>query len=297
MPFTPIELRFGLLLLLLLAGTWLVAQLARSGQAAPGRGRALSQGLVYAAAYAACVLPAPAMLAVLSLVGMQMVREWMAALAPVAAAPVPRLLAVLAALAAPWLLYSCAPRNAETVVALAALAVFGLLLGDRSWPRAAAFVPAVVCAACSALAFDAFAGLRRLPGGARLCLFAFFVVNVGDTAAYVCGKLAGRRRLAPRISPGKTVEGALGSLGAAVLAGFVFDRALALHQGAAFVLGAAVLLNLLGLAGDLLTSRVKRRVGIKDFGAVLPGHGGVLDRLDSCLLAVPAFLILVRMPL
>ena len=100
-----------------------------------------------------------------------------------------------------------------------------------------------------------------------------------DVAAYLVGTAVGRRRIAPSISPGKTLEG--------TVAGFVACALAALAVGAAFgmprapVLIVAIGLGPVGLAGDLLESFVKRRAGVKDSGAILPGHGGLLDRLDS----------------
>lgn len=111
-----------------------------------------------------------------------------------------------------------------------------------------------------------------------------------DVAAYLVGSVAGRRRLAPRISPGKTWEGTLaGSAAAAVVA---------LGVGVAFGLPrvpvaiSAIGLGPVGLAGDLFESYVKRRAGVKDSGTILPGHGGMLDRLDS-LTAAATFVLAV----
>jgi phosphatidate cytidylyltransferase len=100
-----------------------------------------------------------------------------------------------------------------------------------------------------------------------------------DVAAYLVGSTVGRRRIAPAVSPGKTLEG--------TIAGFVACGLAALAVGAAFgmprapVVIVAIALGPAGLAGDLLESFVKRRAGVKDSGAILPGHGGLLDRLDS----------------
>ena len=113
---------------------------------------------------------------------------------------------------------------------------------------------------------------------------------VGDSVAYLVGSTFGRRHLAPRISPGKTWEG--------TLAGFLGCALAALGVAAAFGLPrvpvaiVAMALGPVGLAGDLLESYVKRRAGVKDSGSILPGHGGVLDRLDS-LTAASTFVIVV----
>lgn len=112
-----------------------------------------------------------------------------------------------------------------------------------------------------------------------------------DVAAYLVGSAIGRRKLAPRISPGKTWEG--------TLAGFAACAVVALGVGAAFglppmpVILVALSLGPIGLAGDLLESYAKRRAGVKDSGTILPGHGGVLDRLDS--LVTGAILVLAAL--
>jgi phosphatidate cytidylyltransferase len=106
-----------------------------------------------------------------------------------------------------------------------------------------------------------------------------------DTAAFAVGKTMGKHKLCPTISPGKTVEGALGALLAAVIltAGIGFWVRLPIGYGV--ILGA--ILGVIGQAGDLFESMLKRRAGVKDSGALLPGHGGVLDRFDSLLFAAP----------
>jgi phosphatidate cytidylyltransferase len=105
-----------------------------------------------------------------------------------------------------------------------------------------------------------------------------------DTGAYFIGRFLGKRKLAPAVSPGKTIEGSIGGLAAAVIVGLIV--ALWLHMPAwkGLVLGA--LIGVTGQVGDLCKSVMKREVGIKDFGTLLPGHGGVLDRFDSLLVTV-----------
>ena len=114
-------------------------------------------------------------------------------------------------------------------------------------------------------------------------MYLYLLVAVFDGFSQVVGQLVGRRLLAPRISPGKTIEGAIGGLVAAVTVGIVL-RDLVLTD-AVQALFLAVAICAVGLCGDLAASWVKRRAGIKDFGAALPGQGGVLDRFDSFLAA------------
>lgn len=138
------------------------------------------------------------------------------------------------------------------------------------------------------------AQLHAMPNGALRLLFVLFLVFAADTGAFLAGRSLGRRKLAPSISPGKTLEGALGGLLLcglwALTAGvWVFELV-----GIADVLGLLALSLLAAVAsivGDLTESMLKRRVGIKDSGTLLPGHGGILDRVDSILAAAPVMLL------
>jgi phosphatidate cytidylyltransferase len=123
--------------------------------------------------------------------------------------------------------------------------------------------------------------------GAWRLVLLLAIVMVADTTAFFVGSAAGRRRLAPAISPGKSIEGALGGLGGGVAAAAVV-RELGLPSvplGHALLLGLAV--ASLGIAGDLVESLLKRWAGVKDSGVLFPGHGGMLDRLDSVLFGAP----------
>ena len=129
-------------------------------------------------------------------------------------------------------------------------------------------------------------------------LKVLILVWIADTAAYFVGRQWGRRRLAPSISPGKTWEGALGGvLGAvayAMIGGTFFDGG---RAGWPAYLVAGVLLAAISIVGDLFESAVKRQAGAKDSGTLLPGHGGVLDRIDSATAVLPlAALLLLRAP-
>lgn len=127
--------------------------------------------------------------------------------------------------------------------------------------------------------------------GAVLVLFPLCVVWAGDAAAYVVGRKAGRRRLAPRVSPGKTVEGGAAGLGAAtgtgLLAGCLLDGLPNVPLSPLAGAAGGLLLGLAGQMGDLAESGFKRGAGVKDSGAVLGGHGGALDRFDGVCFAMP----------
>jgi len=138
--------------------------------------------------------------------------------------------------------------------------------------------------------------MRQLPAslgledamGARLIFFAALVTWATDTGAYLFGVSFGRHKLMPRISPNKTVEGAIGGLIAAGLVGWLCSRGITpfLTPLAATVSG--VLAGAMAQLGDLVESMIKRDAGIKDTAELIPGHGGILDRFDSLLFTVPA---------
>jgi phosphatidate cytidylyltransferase len=133
-----------------------------------------------------------------------------------------------------------------------------------------------------------------LSAGPQTLTWLVAVIAASDSAQYYTGRAFGRRQLAPAVSPAKTVEGALGGLAAAAivapLAGAWWLPAVGLP--AAVVLG--VLLSAFGMAGDLFESLLKRSAGVKDSSSLIPGHGGVLDRLDSYLFAAPCFYVFLR---
>ena len=130
---------------------------------------------------------------------------------------------------------------------------------------------------------------RSLPAGEFLALFLAVVTWTSDTGAYYAGTLWGKHPLLPSVSPKKTVEGLLGgaalAIGTALLAQWWFASQLSLSD--AVILG--ILLTVTGLLGDLFESVIKRRTGVKDSGGILPGHGGMLDRIDSLLFTAPTF--------
>jgi phosphatidate cytidylyltransferase len=133
-------------------------------------------------------------------------------------------------------------------------------------------------------------GLRTIapePAGPWIITMLFTVVMMADSAAYFVGSAVGRHKLAPTISPGKSVEGVLGGIAGGVLGALLIRRLglPLLPLGHAIVLG--VMVTAAGTAGDLVESLMKRWAGVKDSGRLFPGHGGMLDRLDSLLFAAP----------
>ena len=136
----------------------------------------------------------------------------------------------------------------------------------------------------------------EIPGyegrNAFLLVFFLLVVQSSDVLQYLWGKLAGRRQIAPRLSPSKTVEGMVGGVLSATALGAILAPITPFSLAEAAILSLAV--TLLGFAGGLLMSAWKRRRGIKDWGTIIRGHGGMLDRLDSVCLSAPVFLHVVR---
>lgn len=136
-----------------------------------------------------------------------------------------------------------------------------------------------------------FLGIGFLPFGSgtfhpAILLGYFIILWMGDTGAYFAGKYLGSHKLFVRISPNKTWEGSIGGMAFALLAGFCdfnFFHQLNLHEW----LGLAAIINITGSFGDLVKSLLKRSVGVKDTGTILPGHGGILDRFDSLIGSVP----------
>lgn len=133
-----------------------------------------------------------------------------------------------------------------------------------------------------------------MPQSPEQALAFLILIWMSDTAAYVCGSLFGKHKLAPNISPGKTWEGFIGSCILTALAAWLLSllpyfqmAGLSLWQWIVF----ALIIEVIGLLGDLTESLFKRKAGVKDSGNIIPGHGGVLDRLDSILFASPVAFI------
>ncbi|HUC18811.1 MAG TPA: phosphatidate cytidylyltransferase [Acetobacteraceae bacterium] len=177
-------------------------------------------------------------------------------------------------------------------LALAVLAVVAALLaagngggvGPRRWLAGGLFYLGLAAVAVVRLRLYGPAGLGNM-------LFVVLIVWASDSGAYLAGRVIGGAKLVPRISPSKTWAGAAGGLGFAILAGLLVAEGFAAGPSAGVLL-ASVTLGVASQAGDLLESVFKRRFGVKDSGSLIPGHGGVLDRLDGVLAAAPAAAIL-----
>lgn len=131
------------------------------------------------------------------------------------------------------------------------------------------------------------------PAGPELALTALAIVWAADVGAYGVGRMLGRVKLAPKVSPGKTWEGLCGGVALAALAAWAAAAIIGLPRME--MVGLGVVTALVSVVGDLTVSMFKRNVGVKDSGALLPGHGGVMDRIDSLTAAVPVFMLGVQL--
>jgi phosphatidate cytidylyltransferase len=135
--------------------------------------------------------------------------------------------------------------------------------------------------------------VRQSHGAAALFLLVLTII-VSDTAQYFTGRFFGRRPLAPAISPKKTIEGAVGGFIAGPLLLFVAGAWWLPAVGGQLRVLVGIAIVVLGIAGDLFESMLKRSVGVKDSSALIPGHGGVLDRIDALLFAAPIYYIVLK---
>ena len=146
-----------------------------------------------------------------------------------------------------------------------------------------------------ALSLYLLSELRDHENGRMLTGYLLFTVWASDTVAYIFGRRIGGPKLAPTIIPNKTWAGLLGSVVGVVFVMFGFTEAMyvSLTWGLSGILGAAIILGVTGQLGDLVESYMKRKANIKDSGKLIPGHGGVLDRIDALLLVTPVFYLIV----
>ena len=134
--------------------------------------------------------------------------------------------------------------------------------------------------------FPWFALLRNSPNGVNLLLLVILLAVVSDSGAYFVGRFMGRTKLAPNVSPNKTVEGAVGGLIATIVAGWLLFKMIGGTWDMGKILLFAAMISILAQLGDLAGSALKRAAGVKDSGWIFPGHGGLLDRTCSLVFAL-----------
>lgn len=130
-------------------------------------------------------------------------------------------------------------------------------------------------------------GWPSSPRGLAWTALVLFAIWIGDSVAYLGGRAFGRRPLAPRISPKKTIEGALAGLIGSTVTALICSQLFGLHVPPLVTVALGLVLGVAGQLGDLIESLLKRQAGVKDSGALIPGHGGILDRIDALLLTFP----------
>lgn len=184
--------------------------------------------------------------------------------------------------------FQAVDRQAWAVGAGALVLSAALVLRSQEGRRLVIAGAALTVSGLCSLAWLANAGTQA----GNYLVLALVVTQLSDAMQYIVGKKLGRTPLAPRLSPSKTWEGLLGGAGIAVAVGTALAPAWNVKWEVA--LGLSTLVALLGVGSGLLLSAIKRRLGIKDWGGLLKGHGGVLDRVDSLLLAGPALVALCR---
>ena len=133
--------------------------------------------------------------------------------------------------------------------------------------------------------------LKEMDGGTSWIVWLLIVIFANDTGAFYTGTFWGKHKLAPNISPNKTIEGSLGGIATAMILGFVFSLIFFDFHLALFTIPCSFLMAVAGQVGDLFESALKRASNIKDSGSILPGHGGMLDRIDGLLLAIPVLYV------
>jgi phosphatidate cytidylyltransferase len=174
------------------------------------------------------------------------------------------------------------------------VAILGMALALRSREMARALPDAAVLLLGVAYCFGSLRCGVELRAISRFWLFFALSLNwVGDIAALYVGRLIGRHKLAPNVSPGKSWEGSIASVAASVLYGAVYFPWLMKSTPIAGALALTVIANVAGQFGDLCESAIKRGARVKDSGNLLPGHGGWLDRVDSSLFALPVVYFVV----
>jgi phosphatidate cytidylyltransferase len=209
-------------------------------------------------------------------------------------AHIPRIVAGAAVLAA------CATVGSGSseldVVAMTAIIAIGAIAVSSGQPG-----PAILRDVSAALLPVFYIGVPlgamaavRVVAGREAILLLMLTIVVSDSAQYYAGRAFGRRPLSPTISPKKTVEGAIGGLACGTAAMALGGRLVFPDAPVPMLVLASATVTALGIVGDLFESLLKRSAGVKDSSAIIPGHGGVLDRLDSWLFAAPMYYVFVR---
>ena len=253
----------------------------------------LVSGLVLAAAALAAILFLPPAILRYVVIGIALLTasEYLAIARKTGIAPTPWMVFGLVVVAC-WWVPSTMNQGQPYILLIVALGllVLDVLFGGKSLADGAV---ALIAPLYIGLPLGMLVAIHSL-GGREAVLLLIATIVVSDSSQYYTGRMFGRHALAPTISPKKTIEGAVGGvlIGTAflVVAGrFVFPMA---RPAILLAMGACIVV--LGITGDLFESKLKRVAGVKDSSTLIPGHGGVLDRIDALLLATPAFYLFLH---
>jgi len=185
------------------------------------------------------------------------------------------------------------PLAVSSLLCIVALAVFHFLRVEGTMEERVRGAALTVLGAVYLGGFlSAYPRVIHLPRGEHWVFLGLVTVVAGDTVAYFAGRAWGKRPLSPRISPNKTVEGAVGGFLASALGGAAYAAAFLPAVPSWFALCASAVLGAVGQCGDLFESMLKRAAGVKDSGTLLPGHGGMFDRADALVAAGPPLYLL-----
>ncbi len=135
--------------------------------------------------------------------------------------------------------------------------------------------------------------ILQFPNGLYTILYAVILVSTMDIFAYLGGKLFGKRKIIPSVSKGKTVEGTMIGMGSTILISFFIKDLMSFNVANSLIYG--FFIAVLAFSGDLLESAFKRKIGVKDSGKLIPGHGGLLDRFDGYFLVIPFLYISINL--
>lgn len=184
------------------------------------------------------------------------------------------------------------PGHVAAIAFIAAIAYVVILFAVIVWSHGeVTFAQGMSAFGVIAYIIAAFCGIlyvRDIPGGAYIYLLIFVGAWITDVFAYFVGMLLGKHKLIPDVSPKKTIEGSIGGIVFCTLSfvayGLIVDAAFGIHINLVFLLISGVVASIVSQIGDLIMSVIKRHYGVKDYGKIFPGHGGVLDRFDSVLI-------------
>jgi phosphatidate cytidylyltransferase len=211
------------------------------------------------------------------------------------------LLALAAGIALLWFVAGAATAHTGHSTAIARViycvsVVFWVAIAPAwLWAKLAVRNRFALAAAGVVVLLPTWLALAQLQRNAMLLLLLLGVVWIADTAAYFFGRVFGRRKLAPAVSPGKTWEGVIGAFAAVTVYALALSHAWLAERDSQFLVTAFLGMTVFSIVGDLFESWLKRGAGVKDSGTLLPGHGGMLDRIDSVVAALPlAALIFIQ---